>query len=344
MANPTAPLSENRAARAQYLVSVIIPAYNVAEYLTEAIESALNQSHDNVEVIIVDDCSQDATLELAQAFAKVDSRVKVIANPVNQGAAVARNLALDAASGDWIAIFDSDDWLSPERFDFLLQKAEESSADMMADDFGYVNDGDRQPWTTFVKRNGDVYSKGLTQIDKVFYVDSKNWTVSPGILKPLVRRAFIEEHGIRYKDELLLGEDFFFYLDCLIHGARFFVYPEVHYYYRVRPGSVTNSSSVKHAKFRIKGLKDVLGYKQLADEPELHHALLKKLDGFNKYLLTASVRELLGKKHYLTATAKAVRNPHFFVWLFEHIKKKLIVRAHRIASKITEQSSYISCS
>ena len=313
--------SDLHTAKSSCLVSVIMPAYNVERYLMQAVQSILNQTHKNLELIIVDDCSLDSTLELAHACAKEDARVKVIANSANQGAAVARNLALDAASGDWVAIVDSDDWLSSQRLEVLLQKAEESSADLMADDFGYVNDGEKLPRTTFVERNGDVYSKGLTQIETMFYVDSKHWTVSPGILKPLVRRSFIEEQCIRYKDEIRLGQDFFFYLDCLIRGARFFIYPEVHYYYRVRSSSVTNLSKVKHANYRIKGLTQVLASDQLLGEPELYRALLNKRNNFQMWRETLSVRDRLRNKRYLSAMAMAARNPGVLVRLTEGLQK-----------------------
>ena len=93
------------------LVSVIMPAYNVEKYIGEAIQSVLNQTYKNFELIIFDDGSTDKTWEIIQSFN--DSRIIAIRHQQNKGVAEARNTALKIAKGKWVALIDSDDvWLS----------------------------------------------------------------------------------------------------------------------------------------------------------------------------------------------------------------------------------------
>lgn len=91
------------------LVSIIMPSYNTAKYISAAIESILNQTYENWELIIVDDCSTDNTDEILTEYAKKDSRIRYYKNEKNSGAAVARNRALRQAKGKWVAFLDSDD-------------------------------------------------------------------------------------------------------------------------------------------------------------------------------------------------------------------------------------------
>ncbi len=300
------------------VVSVIVPAYNVEPYLKHAIDSALRQTISNIEVIVVDDASKDGTLQVARACAAEDARVKVIASPVNGGAAVARNRALDAATGDWIAILDSDDWYSPTRLEFLLAKAGEHNADMMADDLSYVTNQEPEPWTSFVKQNGDLYTT-LTHIDDVFYVEQENkpWNtgVTPGFLKPIVRRSLIENNGIRYKDHMRVGEDFFFFLDCLLAGARFLFYPEPHYFYRARPDSLVTKSQLERLVQVERGLHEVLQDQRVIERPKLRQALVAKLGVCQQKLQYQSVVEPLRQKRYFKAIVEMMKNPYFFVRL-----------------------------
>ncbi|GEN44230.1 glycosyltransferase [Alkalibacillus haloalkaliphilus] len=99
------------------LVTVIIPAYNSADTIHVAIESMLKQTYENLEIIIVDDCSQDETYKAAKLYEQRDSRVKVIQTSQNSGPYVARNDALNIANGDFITINDADDWSHPEKIE-----------------------------------------------------------------------------------------------------------------------------------------------------------------------------------------------------------------------------------
>jgi len=96
------------------LVSIIMPSYNTAQYITETIESVLNQTYTNWELIIVDDCSPDNTDQVVKSFLS-DGRIRYLKNEKNSGAAVSRNKALREAKGKWIAFLDSDDLWMPDK-------------------------------------------------------------------------------------------------------------------------------------------------------------------------------------------------------------------------------------
>jgi len=98
-------------------VSVIVPAWNSAEWLGTTVRGLCKQSWRNLEIIIVDDCSEDETLKVARALAKTDSRIKVLANATNQGAYASRNAALEISTGAYITVHDADDWSHPRKIE-----------------------------------------------------------------------------------------------------------------------------------------------------------------------------------------------------------------------------------
>lgn len=101
------------------LVSIIMPSWNTAEFIGESIQSVINQTYKNWELIIVDDCSTDNTDEIVDDF--LDKRIKYLKNDKNRGAAFARNRALRQAKGEWIAFLDSDDLWKPEKLEHQLK-------------------------------------------------------------------------------------------------------------------------------------------------------------------------------------------------------------------------------
>ena len=97
------------------LVSIVMPNYNGGKYLKETIDSVLSQTFDNWELLFVDDCSTDNSLEIVRSYA--DERIRIFQNETNRGAAVSRNRAIEAANGRWIAFLDSDDLWLPEKLE-----------------------------------------------------------------------------------------------------------------------------------------------------------------------------------------------------------------------------------
>ncbi len=123
----------NITANKKRLISVIIPVYNTAKYLPRCLDSVLNNTYDQFEVICIDDGSTDESGTVLNSYAQNDHRIHIITQE-NKGAAAARNAGLDKASGDYISFIDSDDWVHLQYFEILLSTAERFHADITACD------------------------------------------------------------------------------------------------------------------------------------------------------------------------------------------------------------------
>ena len=111
------------------LITVIVPVYNVKDYLQQCVESICGQTYQNLEILLVDDGSTDGSGKICDELAKKDTRIKVIHKP-NGGLSDARNAGLDVATGDYIGYVDSDDYIEPDMFEILLTNIEEHQADI----------------------------------------------------------------------------------------------------------------------------------------------------------------------------------------------------------------------
>lgn len=113
------------------LISVIIPVYNVEDYLVKSVDSVLNQTYRNLDIILVDDGSTDMSGEMCDTFAQQDERIRVI-HKKNGGLSDARNAGLEIAKGDYIGYIDSDDWAEPDMFETMVLNCEKYGADVAA--------------------------------------------------------------------------------------------------------------------------------------------------------------------------------------------------------------------
>jgi succinoglycan biosynthesis protein ExoO len=309
-------------------VSVIIPAYNTEAYLAQAIESALEQTLENIEVIVVDDASTDKTLEVAKSFN--DKRLKVLVNEQNLGAAATRNRALREAKGQWVAVLDSDDWYAPKRLEKLLAVAYSKNADMIADDLNFILDGEASPWSTLITESGEDINQAC-QIDLMRFVSTDIYGqpgLHLGLSKPLLKREFLIKHGIEYDPSLRMGQDFWLYIKCLMNGASYFLVPEAHYFYRSRPNSLVKQSQVERLNQYFKVTQDFIQQEAVKNKPDLYRIMSRNLDIYQKNRAYFYVVESLKQKKLLTALVKAIQHPYFFV-LFINRLPKVIIRRFR---------------
>jgi glycosyltransferase involved in cell wall biosynthesis len=115
------------------MITVIIPVYNVEKYLERCIRSVINQTYRNLEIILIDDGSNDSSGIICDEFARCDNRIKVI-HQKNQGLSCARNTGIQNANGDWIAFLDSDDWINEKMYEVLYSVALENQAEIVSCD------------------------------------------------------------------------------------------------------------------------------------------------------------------------------------------------------------------
>jgi len=125
-------------------ISVVIPAYNVAKWLPRTMDSLLSQTHQNLEILVVDDCSKDGTRQVIRDFARKDARIVPILLEQNGGVSNARNTALDAMTGDWVCFCDGDDWYEPAFVEKMLTCAKKEQADYIICDYQIASDN-KQP-------------------------------------------------------------------------------------------------------------------------------------------------------------------------------------------------------
>jgi succinoglycan biosynthesis protein ExoO/succinoglycan biosynthesis protein ExoU len=226
-------------------VSIIIPAYNATATINRAVASALAQTDRDLEVLVVDDASTDATASVVARIARQDNRVHLLTSAVNCGPAAARNRGIGQAQGDWIAVLDADDEFLQHRLAELRRSGEQQRADVVADNLLLCPVNCAQAVRPMLPTSLLGAPRWMTAAEFVAgNVGSRlNPRVSYGFMQPIIRRSFLAAHGIRYKESNRFGEDFLLYLDCLMHGARWWLTPEPMYRYNVRFGSLTDVQS-----------------------------------------------------------------------------------------------------
>ncbi|MFO1017857.1 MAG: glycosyltransferase family 2 protein [Hyphomonadaceae bacterium] len=219
----------------QTATAIVIAAYNAEATLERAVTSALAQP-EAAEICIVDDASTDGTAPLARALAARDARVSVHVLTLNGGPSVARNLAIASTSSPWLTILDADDYMADGRLAAL--HALSGDADFVADRLVRTPLGEEPHW-----RRGEPNAQTLSFTSFVLGNLGGAGALDMGFMKPLMRRAFLDAHGLRYQAAMRLGEDYELYARALAQGARFVTCGEAGYISVERPGSLSKEHS-----------------------------------------------------------------------------------------------------
>lgn len=220
-------------------VTVIMANFNGENWIAEAIESVQRQTLSAWELIVVDDGSTDASVDIVRAAADNDQRIVLLTSSLNAGPSVARNRALACARGRWTTILDSDDLFAHERLASLLAKAESDGAGIVADDLLIMNP------------RGLLTGYTLLGLRTARTFDAPALVKGPHLayLKPMIRTELLS--GLWYDERLRSGEDFDLLLRVLVkHDARMVVYPGMGYHYRRRGDSISTDKSADRQALR----------------------------------------------------------------------------------------------
>ena len=254
------------------LISVIVPVYQVEEYLERCVKSILSQTYKNLEVILVDDGSPDQCPAICDACAEKDARVKVI-HQENKGLSGARNAGIDAASGEYLAFVDSDDYVSPHFIEELYQLLQDTGCAIGQCRFSYVK-GDG------LVEEGDsafcIY-RGESLMEQLYGPEEKA-TCFVVAWNKLYRAELFKETGIRYPEGRIHEDEATTYR--LFHEAKKLAFLDraLYGYYTENGGSITSVFSAKRLQWLTAHEERIAFFKKNGYEKLLPAAYRKLCD------------------------------------------------------------------
>lgn len=288
------------------LISVVVPCYNVEKYLEKCVDSIINQTYQNLEIILVDDGATDSTPELCDKLALTDSRIKVI-HKQNGGLSDARNAGLTIANGKYITFFDSDDWIEPETLKVAIEEMMNNNLDLVV--WGYTADFVDSDEKLISNRNCAV--NGICELgaNNTVLTQKNTLGISGYAWNKLYKTEIIKNNNLLFEKGISLVEDILFnsaYF-CKCNKIEFINYIGNHYIQRGRVtlgtkryenafelklmGCTARENILEHFNIDKKTLANIMGsfyygalnsaVANIATEPHINYAdSIKKMKAF----------------------------------------------------------------
>lgn len=229
---PTASFAEEAVGTTKPKVSVIIPVYNVEPWLRECMDSIVNQTLKEIEIICVDDGSTDNSGNILDEYASQDNRITVI-HQENQGVSVARNSGLELVHGEYITFVDPDDYIALDTYEKTYHLAKKDDVDILQFRFRLFTDGKDVPSS----RQKEVLDAPIVSASSVIK------KISPQIWNKLFKAEIIQKDKLRFIPKVTIGEDIIFSYRALAHAEKIKIIKAQLYNYRQRPDSIIHISS-----------------------------------------------------------------------------------------------------
>lgn len=216
-------------------ISIIVPVYNVAEFVDECIRSVFRQTFRDIELVIVNDCTKDNSMEIIrdilQSVRDTDISVKIIQHERNKGLSAARNTGIMNSSGDYLFFLDSDDKITDNCIELLAHSLKKERTDIVIGDYIVENATQYYP---ILKLKSSVI-KGKSNIVRLYMKER----MYPMAWNRLVAKDFITKYGLYFK-EGIIHEDVLWTFQCMCKAQTVSIVKEVTYIYRIRENSITS--------------------------------------------------------------------------------------------------------
>ncbi len=214
-------------------ISVIIPIYNVEKYLARCLDSIINQTFQNLEIICIDDGSTDNSLTIAEEYANKDKRISII-HQENKGPSVARNIGMKIAKGKYISFIDSDDWIDLDFFEKLYSAAEKYNADAACAGIKRPHADGRTPFK--LKFDKEMILSTTSEKYKILEIPRKCY-----VWNKIYKREEIERQNLKFIEKITCCEDVYFTTKFLYYSRNIAIVPNTAYYYWVNNKSITRN-------------------------------------------------------------------------------------------------------
>lgn len=267
------------------LISVVIPVYNTAPYLEKCLESVVNQTYQNLQVIIINDGSTDNSAEICQKFSEKDDRIEFI-NKQNEGVSIARNIGIEKSKGEWIYFLDSDDFLDLNAFEYLINIAKSSKTDVIQFGARLIQDGK--------VANKKSPTKTETYDNLKLFLD-KNHIKPYSMCLHFMRLELILTNQIRCNEALKHYEDGLFMYNFFAHAEQITTIENIFYNQVLSPNSTSRSPI--NAKVVYDSLELVSQMCILARKHNKINDLKKEINVLTKHIFM-NIAYLKGRSEY----------------------------------------------
>ena len=248
-------------------VSVIIPVYNVEKYLKECLDSVVNQTLKDIEIILVDDGSTDSSFSICKEYEQNDSRIKVLTQK-NQGAGIARNFAIDEANGEFVMFLDSDDYYpANDILEVLYNKAKENNVLVVGGSFSQIADG-------VVSSSYKKSFSGYT-FEEEKLVKYEDYQFDYGFHRFIYNTNLLKENNI-YFPNYLRFQDPPFHVKALYYAKEFYSIPKITYLLRIEHKLVNWTDSKK--KDLLDGIEENLNFAKQHNLEKLYYLTCERLN------------------------------------------------------------------
>lgn len=228
--------------------SLILPVYNVEKYISKCLDSIIEQTFSDFEVILVDDGSKDKSFQVCASYAQKDSRIKVIRKE-NEGVSAARNKGIEAATGEWVVFVDPDDWLSTDCLEKCEAMIQKYNVDAICYNAVKVIEADNNSEKEMKKITPDQYAIEKSNMHELLYaLAASNYrkTFYAGemiraVWGKALKTDIINNHKIRFDTKLTHGEDCVFLMEYFSKCRNCLLMNQYLYYYNIRQGSAVTS-------------------------------------------------------------------------------------------------------
>lgn len=224
-------------------VSVVIPVYNVEKYLDESLKSIINQTLTDIEIICINDGSTDNSLDILQKYEKQDNRIKII-NQENQGHAVATNIGMSQAIGEYLFLMDSDDILEHKALELTYNRAKETNVDFVIFKALNYNHDQQKYYETPSYSMNEIYGRVQDTIFSYKDVQDLIFTMSVTPWSKLYNRQFIQDNNIIFPEGLIFDDNIFFW-EVLFNAKKIVFLNEFLFIRRFYSTSSTNNGDLR---------------------------------------------------------------------------------------------------
>lgn len=227
------------------LVSVILPVYNGKKYIAQTIEMILASYHTNIELICVDDGSNDGSASICMQFATKDKRVRFYQRKTNGGVAESRNTGLSLCKGDYICFADQDDLIEPDFYENLLRDIRKSKSEIAISNIGHYVNNHKNPTYT-IKQNRKLEKAEKEKLLKWLLLDEAiadkpTDTVSKTVWNVMFSRRLIENNDIRFERVVANEDDWLFLIRCIQVADAVYLEKNTLYYWRIHNSQTTQN-------------------------------------------------------------------------------------------------------